>query len=77
MNDTYIIEISDMAVGIVIGERAGYRFFASSQAFHSIDGRLYPTPRAAEKAARALSEQLRKAPMPRADQTALSLAVEV
>jgi hypothetical protein len=75
MNDTYIIEISDMAVGIVIGERAGYRFFASSQAFHSIDGRLYPTPRAAETSARALAEQLRKVPVPRAGRAVASIEV--
>ncbi len=75
MNDTYIIELNDMAVGIVIGEATGYRFFASSQAFHPIEGRLFASPRAAEKAARALAGQLRKLTPPRVGQASPTLAL--
>jgi hypothetical protein len=51
MSPTYIIETREGAAGIVVRDGRGFRFFAAACAFHSLDGRLFATPRAAEAAA--------------------------
>ena len=50
MSDTYIIEVYSDAVGLV-RDRGGFRFFSSETSFASLDGHLFPNPRAAEEAA--------------------------
>lgn len=58
MSDNYIIEIRPASVGItvqagvVVRDGRGFRFFAATAAFNSLDGLLFATPKAAEKAAR-------------------------
>lgn len=58
MSNSYIIELDDMAVGLV--QRANavspFIFFASDMRFHGLEGRTFSSPRAAEQAARALRE---------------------
>jgi hypothetical protein len=51
MSSTYIIETRKGAAGIVVRDGRGFRFFAARRAFDGLDGRLFATPRAAEKAA--------------------------
>ena len=55
MSDSYIIEVSSQAVGIVVRDAAGYRFFAASQPFYRLDGRLFRSARDAERAAAQLA----------------------
>jgi hypothetical protein len=51
MSSTYIIETRKGAAGIVVRDGRGFRFFAAKREFHSLDGHLFATPRAAEAAA--------------------------
>ena len=54
MSDTYIIEISSQAAGIVVRNPDGYRFFAASHRFNALEGRLFRNAREAERAATRL-----------------------
>jgi hypothetical protein len=51
MSDTYIIEVRSQAAGIVVRDKAGFRFFAANHFFHSLEGRLFRNAREAERAA--------------------------
>jgi hypothetical protein len=51
MSDTYIIEVLSKAAGIVVRDLGGYRFFAATQRFNSMEGQLFRTAREAERAA--------------------------
>jgi len=51
MSDSYIIEVSSRAAGIVVRDAAGYRFFAASQPFYRLDGRLFRNAADAQRAA--------------------------
>jgi hypothetical protein len=57
MSEGYTIDgYDDEVAGIVVrypGER-GFRFHASSKAYHALDGQVFVTPAAAERAARDL-----------------------
>ncbi len=55
MSDSYIIEVGSKPVGIVVRDPDGYRFFAASQRFYRIDGKLFRNAREAERAARRLA----------------------
>ena len=57
MSDTYIIEVSSQAAGIVVRNPGGYRFFAADHRFNSLEGRLFRSAREAERAARRLIDQ--------------------
>ena len=58
MSENYIIEIRPKSVGItvqaglVVRDGRGFRFFAATDAFNSLEGRLFKSPKAAERAAR-------------------------
>jgi hypothetical protein len=55
MSDCYIIEVGSRPAGIVVRDPDGYRFFAASQRFYRMDGRLFHNAREAEHAARRLA----------------------
>jgi hypothetical protein len=55
MPDSYIIEVSSRAAGIVVREAGGYRFFAAAQPFFRLDGRLFRHVSDAQRAARRLA----------------------
>ena len=55
MSDTYIIEVASQAAGIVVRDHGGYRFFAASHRFYSLEGQLFGNAREAERAARRLA----------------------
>jgi hypothetical protein len=54
MSDTYIIEVSSEPAGIVVRDKAGFRFFAATQRFNPLEGRLFRSAREAERVARQL-----------------------
>jgi hypothetical protein len=51
MSDTYIIEVRSKAAGIVVRDLGGYRFFAATHHYNSLEGRLFRNAREAEHAA--------------------------
>ena len=55
MSDSYIIEVSSQAAGIVVRDSCGYRFFAAAQPYFRLDGRLFRSARDAERAAMELA----------------------
>jgi hypothetical protein len=61
MPDSYIIEVSSQAAGIVVRDAAGYRFFAASQPFYRLDGRLFRHVADAQRAAARLANEDLKA----------------
>jgi hypothetical protein len=63
MSDTYIIEVLSKAAGIVVRDLGGYRFFAATHRYNSMEGRLFRNAREAERAAIRLAngEQTRVA----------------
>src|SRR5258708_30960575 len=54
MSDTYIIEVSSQAAGIVVRNPDGYRFFAATHRFNPLEGQLFRNAPEAERAARRL-----------------------
>ncbi|WP_315706848.1 MULTISPECIES: hypothetical protein [unclassified Bradyrhizobium] len=54
MSDTYIIEVSNQAAGIVVRDCGGYRFFAASHRFNPLEGQVFRNAREAERAAMRL-----------------------
>jgi hypothetical protein len=61
MSDSYIIEVSSQAAGIVVRDTSGYRFFAASQPFYRLDGRLFRHVVDAQRAAVQLANSELKA----------------
>ena len=55
MSDSYIIEVSSEAAGIVVRGPGGYRFFAASHRFSRLEGQIFRNAREAERAARLLA----------------------
>ena len=55
MSDTYIIEVASQAAGIVVRNPDGYRFFAATHRFNSLEGQLFRNAREAERTARLLA----------------------
>lgn len=54
MSNAYVIEASGETAGIVVREGQRFRFLSSSPRFWSVDGNYYPSPKEAERAARAI-----------------------
>ena len=55
MSESYIIEVSSQAAGIVVRDPGGYRFFAASHRFSRLEGQIFRNAREAERAARLLA----------------------
>jgi hypothetical protein len=55
MSKSYIIEVSSQAAGIVVRSSQGYVFFAASQRFNRLDGKVFRSAREAERAAARLA----------------------
>jgi hypothetical protein len=51
MSATFVIETAEIGAGIVIRERAGFRFFSAASQFGRLDGHLFKTVVAAQRAA--------------------------
>jgi len=68
MSESYVIEVDDLSAGIVVRERAGYRFFAAAFQFFHLDGQIFGTVPHAEHAARELLRS-KRAPAPAKQRT--------
>jgi hypothetical protein len=55
MSDSYIIEVGSWPAGIVVRDPQGFRFFAASNRFNRLEGRVFRNAREAERAARRLA----------------------
>ena len=67
MSDTYIIEVSQQAAGIVVRNPDGFRFFAATHRFNPMEGQLFANAREAERAAFLFASQgFPPAPVPAA-----------
>ena len=51
MSDSYIIEVSSEAAGIVVRDKSSFRFFAATHRFNPLDGRVFRSAREAMPAA--------------------------
>jgi len=51
MPESFIIELQSLVAGIVVREGGAFRFYAANRAFNLLEGRLFNTPRDAQKAA--------------------------
>jgi hypothetical protein len=63
MSESYVIEVDDLSAGIVVRERAGYRFFAAAFQFFRLDGQVFGSVSRAERAAQELLRS-KRAPAP-------------
>ena len=54
MSDTYIIEVSSQAAGIVVRDKSGFSYFAAKHKFNQIEGRIFRSAREAERIATKL-----------------------
>jgi hypothetical protein len=54
VSDSYIIEIDDLAAGILVREGAAFAFHAAASLFFSMQGMIFEGPASAEWAARRL-----------------------
>lgn len=58
MSDVYLIEVDGSAVGLVSLDNDGlYRFHAAVPKMNQIDGRSFPTPDLAQRAARRVMRE--------------------
>jgi hypothetical protein len=57
MSDSYIIEVSSQAAGIVVRDASGYRFFAAMRPFFRLDGKLFRNVADAQRAATRLANE--------------------
>ena len=53
----FVIELEGEPAGIVVGERAGFRFYAVQTHYASLEGRLFRSPGQAEHACRDLADR--------------------
>ena len=47
----FVIETADVAAGVIVRQQEGYRFFAADQQFSLLDGSIFKSPKAAQRAA--------------------------
>jgi hypothetical protein len=73
MFDSYVIETRKGAAGIVVRDGRGFRFFAATRDFDSLEGTLFGPPKEAETAAVRHADSVKR--RPRAPQR-LDLAME-
>jgi hypothetical protein len=58
MSDAFIIETSTLTAGIVTAYEQGFRFYASHPAMLSLEGQVFGTLKAAQRAAEAMAAQI-------------------
>lgn len=54
MSETFLIEVGDEPAGLVFRDGQQFRFYAATQSFFALDGRSFPSPAHAERAATLL-----------------------
>lgn len=55
MNNGYVIEIDDVAVGLLVREGSAFAFHAVEPAWRPLEGRVFAGPHTAEREARRLA----------------------
>jgi hypothetical protein len=55
MSECYIIEVNSQPAGVVVRKAEGFRFFAASQRFGRMEGKLFRNASEAERAALRLA----------------------
>ena len=55
MTDAYIIETATLTAGIVAAQGRGFRFYASHPAMFALEGQIFDSLKAAQKAAEKLA----------------------
>lgn len=58
MSDAYIIETATMTAGIVAAQDKGFRFYASHPVMSALEGKIFESPKAAQRAADELAASL-------------------
>jgi len=53
--EAFVIETDEAAAGVIVRQDDGYRFFASESQFQPLDGSVFKSPKAAQKAAELMS----------------------
>lgn len=59
MSNAYLIELNDVAVGLLARDESAYRFHAVLPRFNPLHGQVFADPAQATKAARQLAKQKR------------------
>lgn len=49
-NEVFVIDGANSAAGFIIRHSAGYRFFAADERFHMLDGSVFKSVEAAQRA---------------------------
>ena len=62
MADAFVIETSKFTAGIIAAQDRGYRFYASHPDMLPLEGTIFGSPRAAQKAAEKLAGDRTPAP---------------
>jgi hypothetical protein len=57
MSDCYIIEVNSKPAGVVVRNEQGFRFFAASQRFGRMEGKLFRNASEADRAAVRLANE--------------------
>lgn len=57
MSNSYIIEVSSQAAGIVVRDAGGYRFFAASAPFYRMERQVFRRVEDAQRAAMRLANE--------------------
>lgn len=55
-DEAFVIETFDVAAGVVVRQENGYRFFAANGDFQSLDGSVFKSPKAAQRAAELMRQ---------------------
>jgi hypothetical protein len=63
VSGAYVIEVDDVAAGVLVRDHDAYRFFAASRDFHLLEGGVFRTPHAAQKAAERMQAATRPLPV--------------
>jgi hypothetical protein len=50
MSQAYVIEVHSKTAGIVVRDGREFCFFAATHEFNALEGRIFPSPKEAEKA---------------------------
>jgi hypothetical protein len=50
MSQAYVIEVHSKTAGIVVRDGREFCFFAATHEFNALEGRVFPSPKEAEKA---------------------------
>lgn len=59
MSKAFIVEVDEVAAGLAVREPDGFRFYATDRQFSGMEGKLFGSPKAAERAAAQIAGRRR------------------